>query len=87
MSERERVLLEHAIAATRARATLADAEEALRDGRADRRRRALAAARARELPVGARLAAAAAAAAPGIARAWLRRASRRSVLERWGPVA
>jgi GT2 family glycosyltransferase len=79
---RERVLLQRAIDSTRGRATLAEAEEALRDAGPHRRRRALAAARARGLPVRTRAAAVAAAAAPGMARAWLRRSSRRPPLER-----
>lgn len=78
----ERAALERAIAAARTRAALAEAEEALRDGRRDRRRRAFAVAREPGASVRMRLGAAAASAAPGLARRWLRRFSRRSPLER-----
>jgi hypothetical protein len=82
LRERERAVLQRALAETRARAAMAEAEEALRDSRPERRRRALALAGMSEAPLRARLAGAAAAAAPGLARAWLRRSSRQSVLER-----
>lgn len=80
VSERERDLLRRSIDSARSRVTLAEAEEALRGAEPDRRRRALAAARAPGLPIRLRAAALAAAAAPGLARAWLRR--RGSLLER-----
>ena len=67
----ERAALERAIAAASARAALAEAEEALRDGRGDRRRRAFAVAREPGVSVRMRLGAAAASAAPGLARRWL----------------
>jgi hypothetical protein len=82
ITEDERALLQRSIADTRTRATVADAEEALRAGRGDRRRRALAAARASGLPLRARAASLAAAALPGLARAWLLRSPRRSAAER-----
>lgn len=78
----ERPILRRAVASARARAAAAEAEEALRDDRPDRRRRALAVVRARDVPVRVRLRAGAAWLAPGLAGAWLRRSSRRSVLER-----
>jgi hypothetical protein len=82
VSDRERVLLERAIGSTRPRVTLAAAEEALRESRSDRRRRALAAARTRALPLRVRAAGILAAAAPGVARAWLRASPGRSLLAR-----
>jgi hypothetical protein len=85
VTEAERATLGSVVAETRARATLADAEEALRDRRSDRRRLALSAARTPDLPLRRRAACAAAAAAPGLAGVWLRRSSRHSVLERSVP--
>jgi hypothetical protein len=82
VTEDERTLLERSVTATRGRATLAEAEEALRGARPDRRRRALAAARAPGLSLPGRAAGVAAAAAPGLARAWLLRSPRRSRVER-----
>lgn len=81
----ERPILRRALASARARAVAAEAEEALRAGRPDRRRRALAVVRARDVPVRVRLQAAAAWVAPALAAAWLRRSARRSVLERAVP--
>jgi hypothetical protein len=81
----ERPVLQRAVAAARVRAMAAEAEEALRDGRPEGRQRALAVARARQVPFRARLLAASAVLAPPLARAWLRRSSRRSVLERSVP--
>jgi hypothetical protein len=83
----ERPHVERLITAARSRAAVADAEEALRERRPGRRRRVLAVAGMRGVSTRVRVGAALASAAPGLARAWLSRSSRRSPLERSVPGA
>jgi hypothetical protein len=87
LHDSELQLVEQLVDAARARAAVAATEEALRERRPDRRRRALAVAGMRAVPLRVRVGAAAAATAPGLARAWLGRSSRRSPLERSVPGA
>jgi Glycosyl transferase family 2 len=71
----ERSAVERALAVHRARAVLAEAQEAVAQGRQDARRRCLEAAGTRQIALGSRLRAMAAAVAPARTRGWLLRAT------------
>lgn len=71
----ERPAVERALGVHRARAVLAEAQEAVAQGRRDARRRCLQAAGTRQIALGSRVRALLAAAAPARARGWLLRAT------------